>query len=154
MKRNLASPALRDLEILEGKWRVEIRWSPKLHKVVGGPASVEGLARFEWIEGGQYLVQRQGGADGPPEACWVIGRDEQSEEYSILYADARGASRVYQMSFKDSVWRIWRSAPGLNQRFEGRISADCRVIDARWEGSADGRAWELDFDLRYVRTRD
>jgi hypothetical protein len=146
-----SNPALEPLQVLSGPWEAEIRWSPKTHKLVGGPATVRVATRFEWIEGGHFLVQHQGGADGPPQARWLIGRDETSGEYCALYADARGVSRVYRMSLEDGVWRLWRDAPGFNQRFEGRLSGDGRTIDAHWDRSADGEAWERDFDLKYVK---
>jgi hypothetical protein len=53
------------------------------------------------------------------------------------------------MTLEDGVWRIGRSAPGFNQRFEGRISVDGRTLEAHWEKSADGETWERDFDLTY-----
>jgi hypothetical protein len=146
-----ASPALQPLEVLVGRWDAEIRWSPKTHSIVGGPPTVRGISHFEWIEDGCFLVQRQG-ADGLPEARWVIGRDETSGEYRVLYADGRGVSRAYAMSLEDRVWRIWRNAPAFNQRFEGRISADGRAIEAHWEQSSDGKTWARDFDLAFVKT--
>jgi hypothetical protein len=146
-----ANAALKDLGALAGRWEAEIRWSPKTHKLVGGPATVRLPTRFEWIEDGQFLVQYQGGGDGPPEARWLIGRDETSGEYCVLYADARGVSRVYQMSLEGLVWKITRNAPGFNQRFEGRLSEDGRTIDAHWEKSVDGENWERDFDLKYSK---
>jgi hypothetical protein len=146
-----ANPSLKPLVGLSGPWNLEIRWSPKTHKLVDGPATVRGATRFEWIENGHFLVQHQGGGDGPPEARWLIGRDETSGEYCALYADARGVSRVYRMSLGDHVWRIWRAAPGFDQRFEGRLGADGRTIDGRWEKSADGETWEHDFALKYVK---
>jgi hypothetical protein len=149
-----APPALKPLEVLSGRWNVQIRWSPKTHKLVGGPATVEGTARFDWIEYGHFLVQHQGKGEngGPPEARLLMGRDDTSGEFSVLYADARGVSRVYRMSFDERVWRIWRSAPGFNQRFGGRLSAHGRTIEAHWDKSADGETWERDFDLTYTRT--
>jgi hypothetical protein len=33
-----------------------------------------------------------------------------------------------------------------------RLSADSRTIEAHWERSEDGKTWELDFDLKYVKT--
>jgi hypothetical protein len=59
-----------------------------------------------------------------------MGRDDTSGEYCVLYADAHGLSRVYQMTFEDRLWRIWRNTAGLNQRFEGRLGPNGRIIDA------------------------
>jgi hypothetical protein len=145
-----SNPALEAREVLSGRWNVEIRWSPKTHALAGGPPTVRGSVRFEWIEDGHFLVQHQGG--GGFEARWLIGRDESSREYTILYADGRGVSRVYQMSFEDRLWLIWRNAPGFSQRFEGHQSADGRTIEAHWDKSADRKTWERDFDLTYVKT--
>jgi hypothetical protein len=143
-------PSLRPLAVLIGRWEMQIRWSAQTHALIGGPATARGVARFEWIEDGRFLVQHQGAAEGPPDARWVVGRDETSEEYEALYADARGVSRVYRMTLVGGTWRIWRNATGFSQRFEGRISGDGRAIEGRWEKSADGATWEHDFDLRYL----
>jgi hypothetical protein len=147
-----ATPALKPLEVLSGRWDVQIRWSSETHKLVGGPATVQATASFDWVEDGHFLVQHQGGSGGPPEARLLIGRDDTSGEFSVLYADARGGSRVYRMTFDERIWRMWRSAPGFNQRFEGRLSGDRRTIDAHWEKSADGETWEHDFDMKYVKS--
>jgi hypothetical protein len=90
--------------------------------------------------------------DAPPEGRLIVGRDDTSGEYGVLYADARGVSRVYRMTIDERIWRIWRSAPGFNQRFEGRLSTDGRTIEAYWDKFADGDTWERDFDLSYVKT--
>ena len=154
-KTALANPALKELTSLAGRWDVELRWSPQTHALVGGPGAVQLAARFEWIEEGSFLVQHQGNGAGPPQARWLIGRDETSGQYTVLYADARGVSRVYQMSLQMSLegrtWKMSRDAPGFSQRFEGRLSPDGATIDGRWEKSTDGQTWEHDFDLRYTR---
>jgi hypothetical protein len=142
--------ALAVLQPLLGEWTVEIRWSAETHRLVGGPSSVSAPARFQWIEDGSFLLHVTGG-DGAPIARWVIGRDETSGAYAVLYADDRGVSRIYDMSFADRVWKIWRESPGFRQRFVGRVSADNRTIEASWEKATNGGAWELDFDLTYTR---
>jgi hypothetical protein len=83
----------------------------------------------------------------------VIGLDDATEEFTTLYADAPGVQRVYQMTFADSVWTMWRAAPGFKQRFTGTVRADGDAVDARWEMSTDGVTWNLDFELTYVRDR-
>jgi len=81
----------------------------------------------------------------------LIGLDDSSEEYSMLYADARGVYRVYRMTFADGVWTVWRDAPGFNQRFTGTLNDAGDTIDARWEMSPDGETWSLDFEMTYTR---
>jgi hypothetical protein len=75
------------------------------------------------------------------------------EIYTVLHYDSRGVSRVYQMSFGERVWKIWRQAPGFSQRFSGMLSDDGDSIRATWEKSRDGSDWEHDFDLIYTKTR-
>ena len=84
---------------------------------------------------------------GPPAAQWLISRDESAPNYSVFYYDSRSVSRVYDMSFSEGVWKMWRNAPGFCQRYEGIMSKNGKTITARWEKSADGAAWEHDFDV-------
>jgi len=58
---------------------------------------------------------------------------------------------VYEMSFNDGVWKVWREAPGFSQRFTGVLSGD--VITGPWEFSEDGSTWRHDFDLTYTKVR-
>jgi hypothetical protein len=146
-----ANPALSILQPLIGAWTMKIIWSENTHKLVGGPQSIEAPARFEWVADGSFLLQTAG-ASGAPVAHWMIGRDDTSGAFSALYADSRGVSRVYDMSFAEGLWEIWRAAPGFHQRFTGRISEDAKTIEGCWEKSEDGEKWEKDFDLNYVRS--
>jgi hypothetical protein len=148
-------PALARLDVLVGRWTVE----PKVEGL--GTAWTE----FAWQEGGAFLRQ-DAGVDTIPATApkeWrdntpfptiaVIGLDGAAEEFTMLYADARGVHRVYQMTFAGGVWTMWRNAPGFNQRFTGTVSADGDTVDGRWEMSKDGVTWNLDFELTYVRER-
>lgn len=145
------NPALARLDVLVGRWTVQ-------------PA-VEGLSagwtEFTWVEDGRYLRQFTD-ADPVPETAppaWrenapfpttqLIGLDDTTEAFSVLYTDARGVHRVYQMTFAGQVWRMWRDAPGFHQRWTATVGAD--TIDGRWEKSADGADWSLDFGLTYRR---
>lgn len=89
--------------------------------------------------------------DAPFPTTAVIGLDDATDDFTMLYADARGVHRVYRMTFGHGEWRIWRYAPGFNQRFTGTLSADGDTVDARWEMSKDGETWQLDFELTYTR---
>jgi hypothetical protein len=61
----------------------------------------------------------------------ITGADDHTETFSMLYADARGVCRVYQMSLDGAAWKIWGQAgPGFFQRFEGSFSDDATRITA------------------------
>ena len=143
------NPALADLEFLPGEWDMELSNAPFLPSL---DDTALGHVTSEWIEDGSLLVLRQSEQSGnPPSARWAIGRDESGPDYKVLYSDNRGVSRVYEMSFSEGLWQMWRDNPGFSQRFEGRVSPDRRTITSRWEKSFDGATWEHDFDLTYTR---
>ena len=127
---------------------------------VDGAVVARGSTTVEWLEGGSFLVQRSDGrpSDDAPRA-WhenapfptqaIVGWDDTLDRYSMLYADARGVFRLYEMSFADGTWKIWRDAPGFFQRFVANVRPD-RITGA-WERSDDGSDWTLDFDVLYRR---
>lgn len=147
-------PALTRLDVLVGRWTVQ-------PKVDGVPA---GWTEFSWQDGGLFLHQ-VADADPLPDtapAPWrenrpfpttaVIGLDDTEDGFTMLYADARGAHRVYRMTLAEGEWIVWRYAPGFDQRFTGTFSPDRDTVDGRWEMSRDGVTWQLDFELTYTRS--
>lgn len=143
MNNYQANPALEDLRVLEGEWEVG---SPQF-------SGARGEARFEWMDGGAFLVQRSLAPDPAPDSTWIFGSDDAADSHTVLYYDERGVSRVYRASLRESTWRVWRDAPGFSQRFTGRLSRDGTTIEGAWEWSADGVSWTHDFDLTYRKTR-
>jgi hypothetical protein len=138
----MRNPALQGLNVLVGEWEMENPRYPEVH----------GRAAFAWLEGGTFLVQHAEVAHPlAPNSTMIIGRDETTELYCILYYDERGVSRVYQMSLSADIWKMWRDSPGFSQRFIGTFSNDGRIIKGGWEKSADGSNWEHDFDLTYTK---
>lgn len=132
------NPALKELDVLVGEWEMDFTLTP----------TAQARVTFEWQLGGAVLVENMGA-----NATWTIGRDEAVETYCVLYFDARGVSRVYEMSLEGSVWKIWRDSPGFSQRFMGTLGDDGNSIAARWEKSIDGSSWEHDFDVVYRRIK-
>jgi hypothetical protein len=138
------NPALADVQFLAGTWEMELSDASFLPDP---DAKVNGSVTFEWIEHGAALVMRMGDA-----ASWIIGRDDSEPDYQVLYADDRGVSRIYGMSFRDGSWRLWRDAPEFSQRFEAVVAADQAEINGAWKKSVDGgTTWEHDFKVRYCR---
>lgn len=143
------NPALADLDFLSGEWDMKLSNTPCLPSL---DDTAHGHVTFEWIGGGAFLVMLQREQTGnPPSARLAIGRDDTCPDYKVVYADSRGVSRVYEMSYSERLWKLWRSSPGFSQRFEGRVSPDRNTITSHWEKSLDGFAWEHDFDITYTR---
>ena len=134
-------PMLENLGLLVGQWEVELIFP------TDPPGRIQTEAVFDWLDSQAFVIEHWGGS------TWIIGLDDTSETYSVLYHDERGVSRVYQMSLSNGLWKLWRNTPDFSQRFEGQFSADGRTITARWEKSSDGSSWEHDFALTYSKVR-
>ena len=65
-----------------------------------------------------------------PDGIAIIGFDADKGAYAQHYFDSRGVARVYEMSFDDGVWKLWRDSPGFSQRFAGTFSDDGNTIRA------------------------
>ena len=142
MSHSITNRTLQRLEILLGTWEIQVPRFP----------GVRGRATFEWLEEGAFLVHRsEVDHDAAPNATMIIGGDESTETYCVLYSDSRGVSRVYHMSLSTGVWKMWGTAPGFSQRFTGTLSDDGAAIRGYWESSADSVTWEHDFDLTYTK---
>lgn len=146
------NPALKPLTVLVGEWEIELSHASFLPNPSD---TVKGLVSFERVQDGAFLLMRMGDKPpSPPNALWLIGRDDSTADYTVLYYDARGVSRVYAMSFSsDGLWKMWREAPGFWQRYEGTVSPTGTKVTARWEKSYDdGATWELDFHMTYTKS--
>jgi hypothetical protein len=145
----LSNPALEDLGFFVGEWSTTISNASFLED---RDEVVTGTLQAVPIEAGMLLALRQvGDPAGPPLASWVIGRDGPERDYTVLYTDGRGVSRVYLMSLSDDAWIIWRDDPEFAQRFEATISADRCSLDGSWQKRIGGGSWEHDFDIAYSR---
>jgi hypothetical protein len=130
-----------------GDWDVELSGASFLPDP---QAKVHVSTSFKWIENGAFLAMYQG-EKKVPQAIWLMGRDESTDLFKVLYSDARGVSRIYEMSFENGKWGMSRIAPGFSQRFHGVLSKNHNAIAAEWEKSKDGNKWEHDFYMKYSR---
>ena len=145
------NPVLKHLEILAGDWDMELSNTSFLPS---SSDTVTGHASFEWLESGAFLIMYMGNKPpNTPDAIWLISRDEAIRNYTVLYYDTRKVSRIYEMSFSDGIWKMWRNSPGFSQRFEGKFSDDGNIIAAHWEKSSNGSTWEHDFDVTYKKVK-
>lgn len=152
MSNNTINPMLKDLQILIGKWEMELSNASFLPNFI---TTIKEDISFEWFEGGEFLIMRMSTKkDGMSWAVWIIGRDEYSPNYSVFYFDNRHVSRVYEMIFGNGIWKLWRNSSEFSQRFTAKMSKNKEVIKGHWEKSVDGENWEHDFDVTYVKQKD
>jgi hypothetical protein len=121
------------------------------------PSGPAGHSTFEWILGGQFLLQRtEFSVPGPPEGAMIVGLDPEGKGFVQHYFDSRGIARIYQMRLTGGVWVLQRDTPDFTplefrQRFVGNFSDDGGSIAGRWERSRNGTDWDHDFELHYQR---
>jgi len=135
------------LDALVGEWSMEVAVPP------GPPIEVRGRMVFEWLSEGSFLIQRWNVEhDEAPDGISIIGPEAPDGAYRQHYFDSRGVSRVYEMSLRDGVWKLWRESPGFSQRFTATLGDG--AITGFWEKSSDGETWERDFDITYTKVED
>jgi hypothetical protein len=151
MDDNDRTLALRRLEPFVGRWTMEALFPG------AEPPGPAGLSTFEWVLGGQFLLQRtEFSVPGPAEGLAIVGPDPEGARFTQHYFDSRGVARLYSMTLEDRVWTLQRDTPDFTsllfrQRFVGSFSDDGGGIEGGWERSDDGVTWEHDFALTYKR---
>lgn len=143
---NIPNPALAPFRPLIGIWKTTGR-----HPFFPD-AALHGRTSFEWMEGGAFLMMRSE-IDEPqiPSGIALIGSDDTTGAFSMLYFDERGVSRHYEVSVGDGVVSWSRNTPEFSQRFVCTPSADGRSMTGKGEMSRDGQPWEKDLELSYTR---
>ena len=136
------TPSIEALEPLIGRWRI-------------GVPGAGGDVEFDWLGDKAFVVQRWR-SDRPefPDGIAIIAPDETGDGFVQHYFDSRGVARVYRTTLEDGVWRLWRDAPGFDQRYAGTLADDGATIAGAWEKRTDGATWEHDFELVYTRVPD
>jgi hypothetical protein len=132
------------LDALAGDWTIEAT-----HPAFPGTV-VHGESRFEWLEGGRFLIQRSRN-DHPdfPDSIAIIGVVDDA--LSMHYFDSRGVHRIYDVAVDASTLRIARDEPGFSQRFAATIEDD--TVAGTWQLSRDGATWADDLAITFRRRR-
>lgn len=141
-----SNPRLQPLSVLIGDWKT-VGNHPLLPN-----QTLYGHATFKWIEGGAFLMM-YGVVNHEefPAGIAIIGSDDASEEYSMIYFDEREVSRKYLVTFKNNVLTWWRNDPKFSQQFICEISNDGNTMVSKGKMSENGGAWKDDLALTYTR---
>jgi hypothetical protein len=112
---------------------------------------VPGSTTFEWLEGGQFLIQRsRNDHELFPDAIAVIGAPEAGDGLVMEYFDSRGVRRTYRVTLDDGVLRIWRDHRGFDQRFSATLGAN--AFEGQWQVAKTPGDWHDDLKVTYRRT--
>jgi hypothetical protein len=135
--------ALEPFAALIGTWATEAS-----HRAVD--AVVTGYVTFEFFEGGHFVVQRSH-VDHElfPDGITIIGAPEDGDGLVAEYFDSRGVRRTYRTSLDDGVWRMWRDAPGFDQRFVAVVGPD--AFDGVSDVAETPGDWREDMRVTYRR---
>ncbi len=144
----IPNPALEPLSALVGEWK-----TAGTHPLRPN-TTLYGRSLFKWIEGGAFLLwQSEVDEEDFTIGIAILGSDDATGEYFMLYFDERKVSRKYDVSIRDNVVRWWRNAPNFSQRYTWTIVDDGNTIIGKGELSKDGTTWEKDLDLTYTKVR-
>ena len=135
--------ALEPFDALIGTWATEAT-HPLFDAVVPGSSTLQ------WFDGGHWLVWRShNDHELFPDAISIIGAPETGDGLVMEYFDSRGVRRTYGVSLDDGVLRIWRDAPGFDQRFSATLGRD--GFEGRWELARTPGDWRPDLEVIYRR---
>jgi hypothetical protein len=147
------NPLLSRLDIFTGRWELTASMGERVMSVA--------QTEFGWLGERGFLVQHTDqpsflvpewvGA-APVRVDAVIGADDDSQAYTMLYTDSRDVCRVYAMQLDGRRWLMSsRPGPEFHQRWIGAFSEDGSAIEGDWEASKDGESWSTDFHMSYRR---
>jgi hypothetical protein len=136
-------PALEPFDALIGTWTTEAK-----HRMID--KVVHGTVNFEWLEGGRFVIQRSRTDDERiPDGLSVIGPPEDGDGLVCEYFDSRGVRRTYAISVEEGVLRMWRDAPGFDQRLTAKLAPD--VYEGEFEYAETPGEWRHDMKVIYRR---
>lgn len=132
------NPALERLEILVGIWEMVGRESGPL-------GEIRGQVRFEWLEGGHFLVQHVDvdhiGRRVKGVEIIGYGRDWDgtiSQDCISHYFDNDGNAFTYTWDVDADSLTIWGGRRGSPAAFRGRFSDDRNTISGAWQWPGGG----------------
>lgn len=133
------SPALRALDVMLGTWDLRGR-----DLVTDG--EIRGRLRFEWLEGGFYLVQHVeiDYVGRKIKGTEYVGYDRESQQLRSYFFSNDGPSPFggvaleYVWEVDDDTITIWGGYVGSPAKFQGRFDPDRNSGFGRWEWPGGG----------------
>lgn len=138
------------LDVFVGMWHMEGR---QLDGPAGPAVAINALQRYEWLQGGQFLVHRfEGRIGNSPAACVeVIGYDADRQTFRAHTFYDNGRMNVWDIVEHDGRWSAfgdWNSGDrSLKIRCTTKFSDDGATMSSTWEHSNDGHRWHVFWEV-------
>jgi hypothetical protein len=142
------------LTLFVGRWNVA---GVQLASRVGPAAEISGTERFEWLEGGHFLLHhfdaRVGGA---PAACIeVTGYDPTTGTYPTHTYYNTGQRAEWRLAERDGTWTLTGEWPIAGEATQVRCTIEFadegNTRTSKWESSSDGSRWETFWTVKATR---
>jgi hypothetical protein len=130
-------PTLRELDVLEGEWRIEGR-------NFDGTGSFTGTMTRRWLPGGYFLVQEMRIDGAEQQGAEYIGYDHAQETLRSMYFSHEGPGQFcsfaleYFWQIEGDELTIWHGSRNSPARFTGRIDRTAGSVAGRWEWPGGG----------------
>ncbi len=130
-------PALRELDVLEGTWRLE-------GHDFDGSAPFTGTVTRRWLPGGHFLVQSMTMDGDEHEGAEYIGYDHAQGTLRSMFFSSEGPGPFcsfaleYFWQFEGDHLTIWHGARDSPARFVGSIDREAGIVAGRWEWPGGG----------------
>ena len=121
------NPALKSLDKLVGKWQAS---DPS------GAGAIDGQVTFEWMEGGNFLLQHVDFGD--TKGIEIIGFDEESKSLKSHYFDGSGKILEYTYELHNDVLTVSIDMPRAKGQFIAKFSDDGNIYTGSWNWTQDG----------------
>ncbi|MEJ7727178.1 MAG: hypothetical protein WKH47_09200 [Actinomycetes bacterium] len=133
------NPALRALDVLVGTWQISGRES-------GPEGEIHGQSRYEWMEGGFYLVQHvdMDHVGHHIKGIEYIGHDPAADNLRSYYFGTEapgpfgGVALEYVYEVTDETLTIWGGEVGSPAAYKGRFVNGRDTVAGAWEWPGGG----------------
>lgn len=130
-------PRLRELDVLEGTWKLEGR-------DLDGGSPFTGMVTRRWLPGGYFLIQEMS-IDGEKSAgTEYIGYDYAQDSLRSMLFSNEGPGPFCSFAL-EYVWQIdgdnltiWHGEKGSPARFTGSIDREAGIVEGQWEWPGGG----------------
>ena len=141
MKEVTKNTLLKSLDRLVGTWKAS---DPS------GADGVKGHTTFEWMEGGNFLIQR---VDlGEVKGIEIIGYNEKSKSLQSHYFEGTtGKHLEYTYQLEDDTLTVSIDMPKAKGQFIGKFNDDNTEYKGRWDWVQDGK--KMGYEATMTRTK-